>query len=173
MAFHKMIEPVQRQLIHIAKARCGLSEDVYRDIIAAQTHGKKRSCKELTWFEADGVINYFVKKLGFKIQSKYIRAAGAARRARRQHTNARRRAGKTPDNVVALPSPDQLDMIRALSNRVDWTFEDGYERWRRKYMKIDKIKTEREASNVIEGLKGLLAHQIKRDDQGGEACRNG
>jgi len=177
MAFQQMIDAKQIQLIHIARAQLGLPVNEYREIIAAQTKGKKTSSKDLTYFEADAVINYFVKTLGFKIKSNYIRTAGAARRQRWAHANSRK--NKNPpvspfmkggmNNVVMLPSPDQMEMIKALVNKIAWKFEDGYERWRQKYMKIDRIKTEQEASKVIEGLKGLLAHQIDGDDQ----CKNG
>jgi hypothetical protein len=155
----KMIEPVQTKLIHIAKAQCGLSEENYRAIIEGQTKGKKSSSRFLTYFEADGVINYFIKTLGFKIQSNYIKTSSAARHIRRQTSNARKRTAQQPVNVVILPSPDQLEMIDVLVKKITWMVADGYERWRTKYMKIDRIKTAQQASDVIEGLKGLLAHQ--------------
>ena len=102
------IDAKQKQLIHIAQAQLGIPDEDYRDILAAQTKGKKTSSKDLTYFEADAVINYFVK-LGFKIQSNYIRTAGAARRQRWQYANAKRTArpqgnAPLPGNVFILPS---------------------------------------------------------------------
>jgi Protein of unknown function (DUF1018) len=162
----KMIEPKQVQLIHIAKAQLGLSEDEYRQTIGAQTHAKKWSSKDLTYFEADALINYF-KTLGFKIQSNYIRTSGAARRSRWQPANDRKRSGKRPTNLVVIASRDQMDMIAVLKKKVPWRFEDGYQRWLTKYMKITRIITSEQASNTIEGLKKLLEHQPK----GEEGCR--
>jgi hypothetical protein len=50
-------------------------------------------------------------------------------------------------------------MIEALVKKITWRFDDGYDRWRQKYIKTDRIKTADQASDTIEGLKGLLAHQ--------------
>lgn len=65
-----------------------------------------------------------------------------------------------PSNVFVLPSREQLDMIDALAGQVKWRVEDGFNHWVKKYYKIDRIKSEMEASDVIEGLKKLLDHQI-------------
>ena len=162
----KMIEPIQTQLIHIAKAQLGLSRDNYEAIISAQTKGKKQSSKDLTYFEADGLINYF-KTLGFKIKANYIRTGGAARRARWQPANDRKRAGKTPANVVVIASREQMDYIELLKKKIPWRLEDGYQRWLTKYMKIERITTMGQASRVIEGLKGLQKHE----QQGDAECR--
>jgi hypothetical protein len=153
----KMIEPIQVQLIHIAKTQLGLSREEYEAAIMGQTKGKKQSSKELSYFEADGLINYF-KTLGFKIQSSYIRTSGAARRARWQPANDRRRARKNPGNVVMMPSKEQLTMIGVLAKKVPWRLADGYRRWLTERMKIERIVTSEQAIKVIEGLKGLLQH---------------
>lgn len=58
-----------------------------------------------------------------------------------------------------MPSREQLDMIDALAGQIVWKVEDGFSRWLKKYIKIDRVKTADEASDTIEGLKGLLAHQ--------------
>lgn len=184
MSLQKKIDATQTKLIHIAQAQLCLSDDNYRSIIAAQTKGEKHSSKDLTYWEADAVINYFVKTLGFKIKSNYIRTAGAARRKRWQYANQHKgqkpplspftkggsqnenspltkggSRGILPSNVFVLPSRDQLDMIEALVKKITWRFDDGYDRWRQKYIKTDRIKTADQASDTIEGLKGLLAHQ--------------
>jgi phage gp16-like protein len=91
----KMIEPIQVQLIHIAKTQLGLSREEYEAAIMGQTKGQKISSKDLTYFEADGLINYF-KTLGFRIQSNYIRTSGAARRARWSYANAASVPGRIP-----------------------------------------------------------------------------
>lgn len=147
----------QKQLIHIAKAQCHVPDDQYRSIIAGRTQGKKTSCKDLTYDEADQVIDYFVKNLGFKIKSSYIRTAGEYRRKRWAYANSRRSGNKPlPGNVVAFPSPMQLDMIATLSAQVAWKFADGYQRWLAKYLKISRITTSAQAQRCIEGLKGMI-----------------
>jgi hypothetical protein len=155
----KMIEPIQVQLIHVQAAQLGLSRDEYEAAIGAQTKGKKQSSKELTYFEADALINYFAS-LGAKIKSNYIRTAGAARRARWQPASDRRRARRNAANVVVLASPDQLEMIDVLVKKIPWRFEDGYQRWLTKYMKIKRIVTIEQASDTIEGLKKMLEHAM-------------
>lgn len=153
----KMIEPIQRKLIHVAKTQLGLSEDEYRQAIGAQTKAKKWTSKELTYFEADGLINYF-KTRGFKIQSNYIHTSGAARRSRWQPANDRRRARKNPANLIVIASREQMEMIEVLTKKITWRFEDGYQRWLTKYMRIKRIVTAEQASNTIEGLKKMLQH---------------
>jgi hypothetical protein len=149
----KMIEPIQIQLIHIAAAQLGLSRNDYEAVISGQTNGKKFSCKELTYAEADGLINYF-KTLGFKIQPK-------RRRARRP---------RTVGNVVGLPTRKELELIALLVKKVPWRVENGYERWRTKHMRIQRIATAEQAEKVIEGLKGLLKHS-QPQEHGEAECR--
>lgn len=159
----KMIEPKQKQLIHIAKTQCGLSDVEYRDLLAGQTKDKKTSSSDLTYFEADAVINYFVKTLGFNVKSNYIRTSGAARRQRWAYAHTRRSGNKPlPGNVVAMPSPVQMQLIDDLAGQVTWKFEDGFTRWLGKYIKTDKIRTSAQAQRAIEGLKGLLTNQNKK-----------
>jgi phage gp16-like protein len=149
----KMIEPIQVQLIHIAKAQLGLSREEYEDAIAGQTKGKKASSTDLTYFEADGLINYF-KTLGFKIQPK----------RRRIHRP------RTQGNVVGLPTCDELNFIALLVKKVPWRAEDGYQRWLTKHMRIRRVATAEQAEKVIEGLKGMLKH-TKLPQTGETQCR--
>jgi hypothetical protein len=142
------IDAKQIKIIKTAQARLGLSDDEYRAILAGRY--QKESCKALTYTEASRLIDYF-KTLGFVIPP------------RKRYTAASRR-GPLPGNVVALPTRAQLDMVDALAGKIAWRFDDGCQRWLKKYHRIDRIKTDQEASNVIEGLKKLLDHQV--DNQG-------
>lgn len=150
----KMIDATQIKLIHIAQSQLGLPEDDYRLIIEGQTKGKKHSSKELTYFEADRLINYF-KTLGFKIKARKSRTRPA--RVERAWKRTKRDFG----NVYVLPSQAQLNMIETLKDKIAWHVEGGYLLWLKKYMKIERIKSDWEAEKVIEGLKGMLDHQIK------------
>ncbi|MFA5754261.1 MAG: phage protein GemA/Gp16 family protein [Patescibacteria group bacterium] len=141
----RRIDPKQIQLIHIAKEQRGLSDVEYRDLIAGQTKGQKTSSKDLTYIEADAVINYFVKTLGFKI-------VGRDRRSRRKYAHAA--------NVVAMPSRDQLDLIDNLKVQIKWQLQDGFQRWLAKYIKTDRVRTAAQAQRAIEGLKGMIKNQI-------------
>lgn len=137
------IAPKQIKMIHCAIAGLGLSDDDYRAILAGRY--QKESCLQLSYAEATRLIDYF-KSMGFVIPP------------RKRYTAASRR-GPLPGNVVALPTRGQLDMIDALAGKVAWKYEDGFYRWLRKYMKIDRILTARQAEAVIEGLKGMLTHK--------------
>lgn len=161
MATQEMIDAKQIQLLHIAKVQLCLDDDNYRAIISGRTKGKKQSSKDLTYFEADTVINYMVR-LGFKIKSKYISREETAKRRLR-------RSGRCTGNVFCLATHDQLAMINALAGKIQWRVKDGFFLWMKKYIKIDRIRTDDEACAVIEGLKGLLDHQIDGDGQ----CNNG
>jgi len=144
------IDAKQKQLIHIAQAQLGLDDESYRAIIAGRTEGKKTSSRDLTYDEATAVIDYMVKQ-GFKIKEKFT--------GRERDTKRRWRSGKRPANVYCLASHDQLKMINALAGQIQWRAENGFQRWMKKYIKIDRITTDLEASDVIEGLKGLLDNQ--------------
>lgn len=139
----KMIDTKQKQLIHVAKQQVGLSDDEYRELL--QIHYKTTTCKQLTYFEADRLINYF-KKLGFRIK-------------KTQTTPYPRQRGRLPGNVVMLVSVAQLGMIEALKREIKWEYADGYDRWLKKYLKAPAVRTSKEAWRVIEGLKGLLRNQ--------------
>lgn len=53
------------QLIHIAKAQVGLSEEDYRAVLESTTG--KTSCSEMTLFELDETLKA-MKKLGFRVK---------------------------------------------------------------------------------------------------------
>jgi hypothetical protein len=149
-------------MIHTAVAKLSLSDDEYRDIL--QGHFKVSSSTELNYFQASKLIDYF-KTLGFKIPKRKRFTPGTP--SKQDYISIPRK--NRPPNVFVLPSRDQLEMVDALAGKIKWLVEDGFQRWLQKYFKITKIKTEWEASNVIEGLKKMLDHQIDGDDQ----CKNG
>lgn len=148
----QMIEPLQVTMIHTAVSKLCISDDDYRAILSG--HYKAASCKELTYIQASRLIDYF-KSLGFKIPRRKKYTKGTPSRADFRSIPRKER----PTNVVLMPSREQLDMIDALAGKVAWKVADGYERWLKKYIKINRVKTSQEASDAIEGLKGLLCHQ--------------
>lgn len=154
----RMIEPIQIRLIHIAKAQLGLSDDEYQQAIGGQTHAKKWTSKDLTYAEADALINYF-KTLGFHIVRKY-------RTPDRGQFKRRRRGVPLPGNVLQMMSFEQARMIETLAGKIAWKFDDGYQRWLRKYHKVDHVRTAEKAEMVIESLKKMIANQ-----PGNDGCR--
>lgn len=160
------IDAKQIKLIHIAKSQLGLDDENYRAIISGQTQGKKTSSIELTYAEADAVINYMIRQ-GFRIKEKYVSGEQASKRSYRYQGKSRR-AVTTSGNLYCLASHDQLKMVNALAGQIQWRVEDGFHRWMKKYIKIDRIKTEEEASAVIEGLKGMLENQVQGSSPKGD-----
>ncbi len=150
----KKIEPVQIKIIHTAIGKLGLSDQLYRDILWLQC--KATSCTDLNYHQASKLIDHF-KTLGFKSprRKKYTRGTQSFQDFRSMPRKDR------PANVVVMPSRDQLDMIDALAGQITWRLEDGFQRWMKKFYKIDRITTDWEASTVIEGLKKMLDHQDK------------
>lgn len=147
----------QIQIIHIAKSQCGLSDEDYQAVIAGRTQGRKTSSRDLSYAEASDVINYFMKTLGFKIKEKYT----AKERAAKKYCMRRWKQGR-PSNVYCLATTDQLNMVSALAGQIKWRVQDGFHHWMKKYMRIERIKTDDEACKVIEGLKGMIANQEKQ-----------
>lgn len=137
----KKIDATQIKIIHIAKTQLGLNDDNYRLILATQCQGKTSST-DLTYREAHGLIEYF-KTLGFRVKP----------------VNAKPRRTPAPANVAFIATPEQIRMIDALRRAVEWRYSDGYERWLSKYLKIDQVRTNLQASRAIEGLKGLIRSQ--------------
>ncbi|GER92670.1 DUF1018 domain-containing protein [hot springs metagenome] len=144
--FLNVIDNKQKQLIHICKAQLiekgELSEESYRDMM--ERHYGVRSCVYLTYNQAEAFINDMIR-LGAEIKRK--------RRPRRPQA----------PNITAIVSPQELAKIEHLKADIKWRFHDGYDRWLKKYLKKDRITTSREASKVIEALKGMLARQQRQE----------
>jgi hypothetical protein len=134
----KRITKKQIILIHLALNQLKISREQY-EIMLSDYWAK--SSVDLSFKDAEHLIDRFVK-LGFKIVTK--------------HTPRPSRKGT---NIIDLTSPQQLALIEHLREEIRWHVEDGYFRWLRKWLKKDRITTSREASRVIEGLKGMLARQ--------------
>ncbi len=137
----KPIDAKQIQLIHIAKAQLGLSDEEYRELLMARYAGCfEGSSKELTYAEAEDLIEH-LKSLGFEIKRK---------------PRPRRPKGIPEVFTEAHPMAGKIERLR---EGVAWRFEDGYERWLRKFLKKDRIATTAEAAKVIEALKAMRARQ--------------
>lgn len=146
-----MINATQKKLIHIAKAQLKLSDADYRALLVQfsptswDMPADKPSCVHMTYEEASNLIKHF-KTLGFKIMAKRT----PSRRGTINHA---------PTNITSLPSPQQLAKIQHLRADVRWFVPEGYHLWMRKFLKKDRITTSKEASNIIQALRGMLARQ--------------
>jgi len=139
------IQPIQIQLIHIAKGDLGLTDELYRDMLGEMFGAE--SSKDLTATQADQLIDEF-KARGFRIVSRHPRPA-------------RRAKGK---NVVHLASQAEIDKLNAVAGLIKWELTDGLQRFlsSRVGIKGGKVRTAGEAYRAIEALKKLFENGMKK-----------
>jgi len=136
----------QIQLIHIAKADLGISDEDYRALLMSRYPGCfEGSCKELTGAEADDLLEYF-KARGFKVK-------------RKRRTRPRR-----PPVVTDMITRGQRAKIKALAGDIQWHAGEakGLKGFCRRQLGIDYPRTEAEAQRFIEHLKHLKASQQRK-----------
>jgi hypothetical protein len=162
----KPIDAVQVKLIHIAKAKLCLSDVDYRTLLSERYW--VNTCKELSYDEATDLIKHFQTQ-GFKIITKrHNHLTSPIPSLPRRGKRGGREAGGV-NNITRLVSPQQLAKIEHLRADIQWRIKpDGYCHWLRKYLKKDRITTEKEARNVIEALKGMVQRQGARERQEAE-----
>lgn len=145
----KQIDSKQIKLIHVAISKLRIEDHVYRQILHDR-YGV-RTCKDLSYEQASDLIDHF-KRMGFRIKKKSCSLC-----------RPRSWREKPADNITYLVSQEQLRMIDHLRQDIHWKYHDGYWRWLRNHMGIERIRTSLEASKVIEGLKAILkSQQCKR-----------
>lgn len=142
------ITKTQIKAIHVALARQGIEDDIYRQKLRLMFGVE--TCKALSRQQATTLL----KSLGLPAP----KPARVARRGR-----ATRAQG---DNIIALPTPAQIQFIAALRREIVWHQDDGYSCWLRCYLGISRIRTRAEAARVIEGLKGVKRRQQAVADRG-------
>jgi hypothetical protein len=141
------ITPMQIKLIGMGRSQLGLPDEDYYKLLSDRYWCN--SCKDLTYKEASELIDHF-KTMGFKIKSS---------REPQPPRGRRPRGAAVANNIANLPSKEQLRYIELLRADIRWHLRDGYYHWLVKWLKKDSIATSREASRVIEGLKGMLKRQ--------------
>ena len=146
------ITPGQVKLIHVMLTRQKIDDDDYRALLES-LYGVD-TCKNLTRKQA----NELLTRLGAGQKPQPAQAAKPAPPRRRD------------PNVVALATPAQHQLIRALIHEVKWRMQPpaaAYAAWLQRNQSLDKVRTTTEAAKVIRGLKALKAHQ-----QGGGQARS-
>ncbi|GAB4485947.1 MAG: hypothetical protein OHK006_12980 [Thermodesulfovibrionales bacterium] len=141
----KPIDKIQIKLVHIAKAQIGLSDEDYRTLLSDRYW--VNSCKALSYDEATDLIDH-MKTLGFKLKAR--KDSGQAGMTKR----------KLPPSITQLPSPEILHKIDLLKADIKWIVKpNGYERWLKKFMGVERPATMKQAVKIVEGLKGMRARQ--------------
>lgn len=132
----KMIDKKQLQLIHIAKNQLGLDDEIYRETLT--TKYNVTSSKNLTYNQGSHFIGYLVN-LGFDIKKKKSNFQIKAK-----------------SKIITLATKKQHKLIEILKKNITWKYEDGYNRFIKKRLKIEKVISCKDAQKVINALKGLL-----------------
>lgn len=132
-----LINKKQIQLIHIAKQQLCIDDDTYKELLA---NYNVESSKDLTSIQAEHLLRHLRSK-GFKI----VKPA--------------RNKAKMHNKVIKLASPAQHRLINILKANIHWQI--SFESWLNKRMKMKTILTSKDASKVIEGLKGMLNIKTK------------
>ena len=143
----------QTALIHIANNSCGLSDEEHRAHCIEFGEGLDEwtaSSKYLTYEQASRLLDHLKNAHGFAI-------VGA------RSPRPKRPSGK---NITSMPTPEQQKYLDALAAQVSWRVPDGFARLCTKIIKKKRPATSREASRMIECLKGMLG--IKRSAAAGE-----
>lgn len=143
----------QRQLIAMARQQIGIDDADYRSMIKERY--QKNSSTELSFSQADELLNEFVKK-GFVIKTnkrRYLKRPAGRIKAPR----------KPGQNLVVLASPAELEKFNALAGLVKWRVENGCEKWMKKFLGIETVKTCEDVYRAIEGLKKLISNGMKKE----------
>lgn len=136
----KLIDKTQVKLIHVAKSHLKMPDEDYRALLSERYWA--HSCKDLTYDEATNLLKH-MQTMGFKIITK-----------RHQQRKS------LPPGIDQLPSGEIMRMIDHLKADVQWRIRpDGYERWLRKFLGVDRPRTMREAQKIVEALKGMKTRQ--------------
>lgn len=139
-----MSRPISKPQIRAIKCRqhgMGLDDDTYRGMLR-ERYGVE-SCTRLTMAEGHDLINHLY---------------GGPKPTKRRRVRKPAETAAGGGNVVSLPSPPQTRLIGALASEISWETEDGYRRWLKRLLGLDRVRSARDASRVIEGLKGLKRH---------------
>lgn len=127
----------QIQLIHIAKSKLDIDDETYRETLLAKFNVS--SSKELTYYQATLFLD-LLKRAGFKVKRKKATV-------------------KMGGKVIVMATAAQKALIEVLKANIVWQI--SYQAWLEKRMKIQKVLTIKDATKVIEGLKGMLKINAK------------
>jgi hypothetical protein len=133
----------QIRLIHVAISKLGISDDQYREIL--WQNYKKRTCKDLSYKQAQHLIYDHFAKLGFK----------PARRRGQADRKASKPKTKRHKGVTYLVSKPQWSEIYRLLPLLNWTPESLRSFCTKKFG-LPYPRTMKEASKLISSMYGIL-----------------
>jgi len=137
-----MLSKGQLKLIANAKARLGLSQEDYWEILSL--YGGARSFDDLTPEGFFRIMDHF-RELGYEVRT--------------GDSSATQRDEARPGKLIEMVTPKQRALIKKLEKRLGWAEDpENIERFILKSLNIRKVRTQAEAARVIKALKFVLAH---------------
>ena len=130
------ITRAQVRAIHVAIARQGIDDADYRAHLRAGW--AVRTSKALTRRQASQLLH--------ELQVPMPATA-------RKEPPPRRRSRRPADGgALRMVSPEQRALIEALAAEIAWREPDGYRRWLRRNMSLERVASAAQAARVIQGL---------------------
>ena len=130
------ITRAQVRAIHVAIARQGIENEDYRARLRAGW-GVTTS-KALTRRQASQLLHEL------QVPMPAI--------TRKEHPPRPRQRRRGPVGAVRMISPAQRALIEELAAEIDWLEPDGYRRWLRSNMGLERVASAEQAARVIQGL---------------------
>lgn len=157
--FPDLISKGQIQVIKIRQKEIGMEDDLYRDWL--MSHFGVSSCTQLTKAQATKAIE-LLASYGTAIRTRGDGKGTSAGQGNRRKHRDRQGVGREGSKVIRLASSQEMGKIDALAALIDWEYRDGLKRWMEKRLKIDRVRTSREAWLVIEGLKKMFSIRMEK-----------
>lgn len=130
------ITRAQVRAIHVAITRQGIDDEDYRARLRAGW-GVTTS-KALTRRQASQLLHELQVPMPAPV--------------RKEHPPRPRRRRRDSARVARMVSPAQRALIEELAGEIDWRESDGYQRWLRSNMGIERVASAEQAARVIQGL---------------------
>ena len=131
------ITRAQVRAIHVAIARHGIDDDDYRARLRAGW--AVTTSKALTRRQASQLLHELQVPMPAAV--------------RKEHPPPRRRSRRPADGgALRMVSPEQRALIEALAAEIAWREPDGYRRWLRRNMSLERVASAEQAARVIQGL---------------------
>jgi len=158
---HRMKQTITKDQIRLIKTvqRKHQDDDDYYEMLDKRF--RVSSCTQLTRRQAGDLIELYIR-WGWAEKKKRVRRSGSGPATRPAGKRGRKNRGPMrKGNMVRMASPAQRKKINALANLIDWRVKDGLTKWIAKRFSIARIKTAREAYQVIEGLKKMFERAMR------------
>ena len=148
------ITKAQIKAIHVALSYHGIPDKEYRERL--HTDYGAKSCKDLSRRQASELL----VTLGRPLANPPGSQPAQSKTGRRQKIRnpAPKPTGLSVDGIITLASPAQHALIDELAGEVAWELEDGFRRWLKRSLGLERVRTQGDAQRVIDGLRGLKRH---------------